>query len=316
MQAIEQIKPENYRKIKPLYENFRDRALTDYKYQSVPIDFESFTLAVDSKNLEGLVLLEDGEPEGILIYSRLKSPGSTVIEVNAVHSDKKAPLLQALINRGEFDRISYPMLGIQENSVKALSPLGFKFVGQSIVKFDFQDPVSYRVLKNSPDAPFGESRLSVWDEKYREQTVELINLAFKNTKNANFDPRFLTKKGSEDVLEMILTNRYGSFLPFQGRLLLRDETLEGFCLAVMATEDKINIPLIALRKDERNKGMGKLLLKSVIGGFAKLIGEKNFHFKEINATVDTDNYPAINMYRRLGFREEYFYPHAYLNKAT
>lgn len=90
----------------------------------------------------------------------------------------------------------------------------------------------------------------------------------------------------------------------------------GVCLSVMVAEDKINIPLVAVRKNSRNKGMGKLLLKSVLAGFIKLIGDKKISLSEINATTDTDNYPAVNMYRRLGFKEEYFYAHSYLKNSN
>ena len=32
---------------------------------------------------------------------------------------------------------------------------------------------------------------------------------------------------------------------------------------------------------------------------------------EVNASTETDNYPALKMYRRLGFKEDYYYPQAY-----
>jgi len=313
MQNIEQITLDNYHKTRELYEDFRQKALTDYKYQDLPIDYEIFINALKNKALEGLVRFENDTAEGLLIFSQGKC---NTAEINAVHSAHRPALLKVLIGllklRKNCDVLSYPMLGAQAAEVKDISCLGFKFVGQSIVKFDFQDPVSYRVLRNSQDVELKDTKLAFWDDKYSEQAVEIIHLGFKNNKNANFDPRFKSMEGSADVLEMVLNDEYGKFLPTQSRLLLRDDKLEGFCLTVLATEEKINIPLIALRKGERNKGLGKLLLKSVIGGFAKLINEKKLPLKEINATTDTDNYPALKMYRRLGFREEYYYPHAYL----
>ncbi len=313
MQNIEQIKLDNYHKIRELYEDFRGKALTDYKYQETPIDYENFVKALEDKLLEGLILFENEEATGLLVFSPAKC---NTFEINAVHSSQRPALLKSLIGllnmKKNCDVLSYPMLGVQSADVKDISGLGFKFVGQSIVKFDFQDPVSYRVLRNSPDVELNECKLGFWDNNYAKQAVEIIHLGFKNNKNSNFDPRFKSMEGSKDVLDMILSDQYGKFIPTQSRVLLRDGKLEGFCLTVLATEEKINIPLIALRKSERNKGMGKLVLKSVIGGFAKLISEQKLPLKEINATVDTDNYPALKMYRRLGFREEYYYPHAYL----
>ena len=34
--------------------------------------------------------------------------------------------------------------------------------------------------------------------------------------------------------------------------------------------------------------------------------------KEINVTTETNNYKALKMYRRVGFKEDYCYPQAYL----
>ena len=38
-------------------------------------------------------------------------------------------------------------------------------------------------------------------------------------------------------------------------------------------------------------------------------------FDEVNVTTETNNYKALKLYRRIGFREDYCYPQAYiLNK--
>lgn len=313
MQKIEPLKPDNHDKFRVIYEDFRNKALKDYKYQDIPIEFDDFIAAAGDNRLGCLILLQNEEPEGILIYSPEKYG---VIEINAIHSKDRPALLRAFLEHlkpcTDWSIISYAMLGKQESFIREITLQGFGLVGQSIVKFDFQDPVSYRVLRNSNTPEY--SNLAFWDEKYKEQAVELVHLAFKNSKSACFDPRFLSYDGSRGVLDMVLTGQYGIFLPFQSRILLRDGNLEGFCLVVMVSEQKTNIPLIAVRKDSRNKGLGRLLLKSVIGGFVKLINERKVPVREINATVDTDNYPAIKMYRRLGFKEEYFYAHAWLGK--
>ena len=35
-------------------------------------------------------------------------------------------------------------------------------------------------------------------------------------------------------------------------------------------------------------------------------------FTEVNVTTETNNYKALKLYRRAGFREDYCYPQAYL----
>ncbi len=324
MHIIEQIKPDNFEKTRGIYEDFRNKALQDYKYTTQPIEFRDFILNIRENRLDALVLFENTVPSGILIYSPEQHK---VIEINAIHTlydqhenSRRFVLLEELVkqlqHKDNWKAISYAMLGRQETFVRDIALLDFKFVGQSIVKFDFQSPVCFRIFKNAQIHDMKGYKLAVWDEKYKKQIIELANLAFKNTKNAHFDPRFLTYEGTQDVLNMILEDMYGKFLPYQCRLILRENSLQGFCLTTMAAEDKINIPLIAAKKDIRNKGMGKFLLKSVLSGFIGLIGEKKISLSEINATVDTDNYPAVRMYRRLGFKEEYFYPHSYLKNKN
>jgi len=324
MLFVEQIKTDNSEKVKEIYEDFRSKALKNYGYEISSIEFEQFTLNIKENRLGGLVLFDDSVPQGLLIYSIEEHK---VIEINVIHSideqNENAVRLRLLEELSEVLRdktgwkaVSYPMLGTQKSFIRDIAFLNFKLVGQSIIKFDFKSPIAFRIFKKAQIPEIKDYKLSFWDEKYKEQAIEVIQLAFKNTKNTNFDPRFLSLEGTKGVLDMILTNKYGNFLSAYSRLLLRDDKVEGVCLTTMVAEDKLNIPIVAVRKDTRNKGMGKLLLKSVLSGFIKLIGDKKIMLSEINATTDTDNYPAVNMYRRLGFKEESFYAHSYLKNPN
>ncbi len=324
MHTIEQVNPEDSCKIREIYEDFRNKALKDYKYGIEPVEFHDFILAIDENRLGSLVVFEKEKPTGILIYSFEKHK---VIEINAIHSlydkyenNRRFVLLENLVNelknKNDWKAVSYAMLGKQETFVRDSALLEFKFIGQSVVKFDFQSPVSFRIFKQAQTPDIKGYSFDTWNERYKNQVIELTNAAFKNNKSINFDPRFLTREGTKDVINMIVNDLYGKFLPFQCRLILSNGNLEGFCLITMTAEDQVTIPLIATRKDSRGKGLGKILLKSVLSGFMKLIGDRKITLSEINATVDTDNYPAVRMYRRLGFKEDYFYPHAYFKNIN
>ena len=73
-----------------------------------------------------------------------------------------------------------------------------------------------------------------------------------------------------------------------------------------------NIPLVAIDKNHRGKGFSEHLLnrsiKTVVD-WTKL-GRKTF--SEVNVTTETHNYKALKLYRRIGFREDFCYPQAYL----
>lgn len=322
--TIERITAENVDRVRELYEDFRAKATTDYEYGNPPVEFLLFIEDIQNKTLEGVAAFDGSVAAGILIYT-LDKYG--VIEINVIHpaegQDETAvrfailkELVARLKERQDWNVISYPMLGRQETFIRDIALLNFKFVGQSIVRFDFQSPIALRVFRNSVIPELGDYKLSIWNENYREEAIQLINNSFKNTKNTYFDPRFATYEGAAEVVEMIVSGQYGEFLPEHCRLLLLEGNLEGLCLAVKLTDSVVNVPLVAVKKNIRNKGMGKLLLKSVVGSFIRLIAENKISLTEINATADTDNYPAVRMYRAIGFKEVYFYAHAYLKRLT
>lgn len=61
--------------------------------------------------------------------------------------------------------------------------------------------------------------------------------------------------------------------------------------------DEADIMNIVVRKDMRNQGIGTSLLKNLI----KLCSE--FDVKRINLEVSSDNFTAIHLYERFGFKQ-------------
>lgn len=311
---------ENTDLIKEIYESFRVRTTKDYRYEVEPLDFNTFKELIGNGSLNGIALFEDSAAAGLLIF--VVEPHKA-IELNIIHvPDKKdvnkkryalaAALLEHLKDRKDWKVISYPMLGLQDTFVRDIALLKFRFVGQAMVRFDFSDSIAYKVLDKTGAAKLPEGYTTeAWDDKYTDEAAEVINLGFENSKDAHFDPRFLTKEGCKDVIEKITGNIFGYFLPQETRVIIKDGKLEGVCFVNSSVPTKINIPLISVRSGLRNKGLGKLLLKTTVIAVIKAITEQKLFANELNAAVETDNYPALKMYRRIGFREDYTYPHAY-----
>ncbi|MGD9581450.1 MAG: GNAT family N-acetyltransferase, partial [Vampirovibrionia bacterium] len=80
----------------------------------------------------------------------------------------------------------------------------------------------------------------------------------------------------------------------------------------LTTPQKANVPLIGLLPEAQGKGFSLHLLKNTVLSFINEVIEARLDCMEVNATVETDNYPALKMYRKVGFREDYHYPHAYI----
>ena len=77
-----------------------------------------------------------------------------------------------------------------------------------------------------------------------------------------------------------------------------------------------NVPLVGVKPSEKKQGFGSRLLKHTMDAVLREMLAGHIGMLSVNATHDTDNISAIKMYRRMGFREEYNYPHAYLNKEA
>ena len=74
----------------------------------------------------------------------------------------------------------------------------------------------------------------------------------------------------------------------------------------------VNIPLVAIEKEHRGHGYSEPMLNRTIKTLVDWtkLGERDF--TEVNVTTETNNYKALKLYRKIGFREDYCYPQAYL----
>ena len=86
----------------------------------------------------------------------------------------------------------------------------------------------------------------------------------------------------------------------------------GFAITNITGGKIANIPLVAIDKQHRGKGFSEHLLNrsiKMIVDWTKL-GKRDF--SEVNVTTETNNYKALKLYRKVGFKEDYCYPQAYL----
>jgi ribosomal protein S18 acetylase RimI-like enzyme len=323
--TVKELTFENVGQIKDLFENFKSRAVQDYKFELPPLEFSNFAESIRGKMIKGFVLYENKTPAGFLLYY---IETSNAIELNLIHilnnediHSKRKHLLQALIDKYKksafWNVISYPLLGVQEDFVREITQFGFKMVGQATVRFKFTDRTSPLIFKNLvvPYLPMGY-KIIEWSNEYFDQASEVIHEAFKDASDANFDPRFLTLEGSKDVVNKITSEIFGTFLPDATSLLIHDDKVVGVCFVNMTNAIIANVPLIGVKHEYAGKGFGKILLKNSVDKVIKMIINAKIMANEINATVETENYAALRMYRKIGFREDYTYAHAYLKNLN
>ena len=73
-----------------------------------------------------------------------------------------------------------------------------------------------------------------------------------------------------------------------------------------------NIPLFGIRREHQGKGLSKYMLQKSIKKIISMTDNGERPITEINTTTETNNFQALNMYRNIGFKEDYNYPQSYL----
>ena len=172
---------------------------------------------------------------------------------------------------------------------------------------------SERILENMklPAKPEGYKIVS-YDESYKDDAIRVINESFRDTADAVYDTRYKTIEGTTDIINKIVENIYGEFLPEATSVLLYDDKPCGFVFANVTGGKIANVPLVAIDKEHRGHGLSEHLLNKTITTIVDWTKLGRRMFSEVNVTTETNNYKALKMYRKIGFREDYCYPQAYL----
>ena len=321
--TIYKVEPYNstyYRIFSGVYNDFRQNAATDYNFELSPLEYDKFIKSIEQGLIHCLILFEDNIPTGFLVYTTLISES---LELNIIHcigteniNAKRKLLLEKFI---EINKrlmrekvVTYPMLGKQSSFVQDILEYGFKTVNTSVMVFNLTDITSINKTKEMYVPELSkEYQITNWQTTYFKEAAEVIHQAFKDSSDALFDNRFKSYNGSRDILEKITENIYGQFLPGITKVLLYKRRPVAFCFANLTNNEIANVPIVAVLKKHRHKGFGKILLKRLVDDLFNSAISGGCGLKELNASCDSDNIAAVNMYTANGFTESYSYPQAY-----
>ena len=311
----------DYKAFGTVYNDFRDRAVTEYNFELEPLDFEGFTDAVEKKLIECLVLYDNTIPVAFLVYT---TAISEAIELNIIHSfkmenmtERAMYLIKKFLELTKAERLDkivcYPMLGSQKNLIGDIARYGFKFVGIAVLRFMMAGTNSREILKITQLSQLdNEYRLVDWQDKYFEDAVEVVQEGFEDSADALFDPRFKTIEGTRDIITKIVKNIYAEFLPEATTVMLYNNIPVGFCFMNLTGGRIANIPIVSIRKEHQGKGLSKHMLKKSVEKLIEMADNGIKPITEVNTTTETNNFQALKMYRHLGFKEDYNYPQSYL----
>ena len=318
---VELLNGTTFKIFKGIYNDFKSKAISEYKFELEPLMFEEFVDAVEKGYLKCIVLKENQIPTAFLVYTTSVSES---IELNIIHClgtedevTKQKLLIEKFLELTEADRqtkaVSYPMLGHQSVFTADIARFGFRFVGLAVLRFLIGNASSERILEKMklPELKDGYKIVSYTD-LYREDAIKVIHDAFKDTSDALYDTRYKSIDGTRDIINKVVENIYGEFLPEATSVLLYNEKPCGFVFANVTGGKITNVPLVAIEKNHRGNGFSELLLNRTIKTIVDLTKIGKREFSEVNVTTETNNYKALKMYRKIGFREDYCYPQAYL----
>ena len=310
-----------YESFESLYEDFRQNAVSEYKFELEPLNYKSFIESFENNLISCIIYTENDIPVAFLIYTTAISES---IELNIIHSknfenieQRSCDLLKFFkdeVKQYRYDKVvCYPMLGRQGQLVRKLAPLGFKFVGIAVFKFIPNDITSTQILNSVLEKELYHGyTITPWNDDYMDTAVRVIHEAFETSSDALFDTRFKSLDGTYDILNKIVTNIYADFMPKESSVLLYKNKPVGFCFVNITGGHIVNIPIVGISKAHQDKGLSKFLLANSLGKINELIYTTSMPITEINTNTETDNYPALKMYRHIGFKEDYNYPQAYM----
>ena len=315
------ISKDDYAGFETIYNDFKECAVSEYKFELPPVEYKDFIEAVEKDLIKCVVLFEDSIPSAFLIYT---TSISEAVELNIIHAYKMEKIQERcryLVN--EFMKLTqqirrdkvvcYPMLGSQKGLIDEIAQFGFKFIGIVVLRFMMYG-TSSRDIMEATDFPTMEEqyKLVEWNEDYYGYAVDIIRDAFENSADSLFDPRFNSDKGVRDILTKVTENVYGEFLPQVSSVLLYDEEPVGICLMNLTGGNIANISLFGLKRAHQGKGLSKYLLKRSVKNLIEVADKGDKPITELNTTTETNNFKALNMYRNIGFKEDYNYPQSYL----
>lgn len=332
MLKAHRVTADNLSDIQAIYEAFAAVAKSDYRWVHDAIAFGVLARAFSTGRLGGY-WVEDtalGTQIALMLYIREEH---RAIEINLLYIapdpsrddvNRKGILdcvMRALLKDlkadpqllDTFDVISFAMMGEQEKFIRSILWYGFRARGQAIVKFDIMDPIGLQILQKQTFKPLPENyRIVPWGDQYSGGVANVIFQSFQHASDAYWDPRFRSETGARKVVSMIRQGALGKLCEEATSILLKDGVPVGVCYLVQDTATEGNIPLVGVLPEEKKHDFGNHLLQQTLIKTIQGMLDGKMAMLAINATHDTDNIAAIKMYRRMGFREDYNYPHVYL----
>lgn len=287
------------RQIEPLLEeearHWRDELHWDYRSA-----LELIKRFLDAHALAGCVAFENGTAAGYSFYVLEEQKGL----IGGLYVSSKFP--QTVIGRRLLEEMlvsmrALPHLARIEAQLMPFSgPVDTPLLDQGFRLYTRQ--FMLQDLHKLPEAKPGASsgmRLMRWSDRYFEPCAKLIYLAYANHVDGEINDQYRSRSGALKFLKnIILLPGCGQFV--QGAsFVLHEPGSEDLVAGVLTSEVSPGVghtTQICVLPGYQGHGLGRMLMQT---SAEALQGMK---FRELTLTVTSENYTAVQLYEKLGFR--------------
>ncbi len=205
-------------------------------------------------------------------------------------------LLELLQNSPGVDRIETQLLLHPHGEhAQLFAETGFEVYQRLFMELDLASPPVFGPV---PVTLPGHIESRAWRDSDFPAAGRLIALAYQDHLDARINDQYQSTAGSLRFLHNIVRlPGCGIFDPEASRVMVErgKDDLAGMLLCSRVSADTAHVTQICIAPAYRRLGLGTLLLQEC----AQLL--RRIHFAALTLTVTTENKPAVQLYRSLGF---------------
>jgi len=142
-------------------------------------------------------------------------------------------------------------------------------------------------------------RLTRWNDRFFEHCAKLIYLSYANHVDGEINDQYRSRNGALKFLKnIILLPGCGQFVP-GASFVLHEPGSDGLVAAVLTSEVAPGVghtTQICVQPGFQGHGIGRMLMQTSAEAL------RSMKFGEMTLTVTSENYSAVKLYDKLGFR--------------
>ena len=287
------------RQLEPLLEeealHWRDELHWDYRGA-----LELIKRFLEAHALAGCVAFEDGNAAGYSFYV-LEDQKGLIGGLYVSSNFSQATIGRRLLEEMLFSMRAIPQLSRIEAQLMPFSgpvevPLrdqGFRLYTRQFMLLELQ-----KLMDGKAGLSAG-MRLDRWNDRFFEPCAKLIYLAYANHIDGEINDQYRSRAGALRFLKnIILLPGCGHFIS-GASFVLREPGSDELTAAVLTSEVSPGVghtTQICVLPGFQGHGLGRMLMQTA---GQTLRGMK---FKELTLTVTSENYGAVQLYEKLGFK--------------